>query len=167
MIAHPTFRWEARAFAQYMLVLVLVLAQAAPLPQWAGLPLYPHILLLAVYYWSVFQPQKAHPALLFFFGLIHDVLVGSPLGLHALLLLLLRALIISQRRLFLAQQFVFVWIGMAITAALGYGALWVCAQAISGGDVPLMDFVLPALTTTLFYPLWHRLCDIISHPSEK
>lgn len=153
------FTWEGRPLLAMSVTLLCLLAQAFPFAQWFTYPLYPNILLLAVYYWSVFRPQQAHPFLLFALGLIQDVLTASLFGLHAVTLLLLRMIIVSQRRLFLAQQFPFVWAGMAATQLLTLLVHFSVMQLLYDHPPSLVDALFPALTTLLCYPIWHRLMD--------
>lgn len=167
MFSSQPIQWEARSLIGIAAIVGLVIFQAVPIGQWAGVAIYPNILLLAVYYWSVFQPQRVHPMLLFMLGLLSDIVTGAPLGIHPLMLLLVRSIVLSQRRLFLAQQFLFVWLGMFVTALFGYAIIWISLQIISDGPVSVNVMLVPIVSTVLLYPLWHWLCDRLYKADEK
>lgn len=156
---NPSLTWEGRSVLAIFFILFCMVAQAFPYAQWLGYPIYPHIPLLVVYYWSVFRPAQANPFLLFALGLVQDVLTGAPLGLYAATLLILRSVIASQRRLFLAQQFMFVWAGMAITQLIALGAHYAVMQFTQVYGASISTMLLPAAVTVLCYPLWHKAMD--------
>ncbi len=82
----------------------------------------PMFLLMAIYYWAVFRPTLIPPVMTFVWGLLFDSLSGIPLGLNALLFLLIQWVVRDQRLYLMGQSFMMLWAGFAVTAII-YGWL--------------------------------------------
>src|SRR6202047_4838120 len=78
--------------------------------------LTPVFTLMAAYHWTIYRPDLLPPLALFLVGLTEDLLAGSPVGVNALLLLLTRVAVLSNRRYFVNRMFPFVWSGFALLA---------------------------------------------------
>jgi rod shape-determining protein MreD len=113
----------------------------------------PFLSLMAVYYWSIYRPDLLPPVAVFTLGILQDILTGGPVGLLALVLLLVQASAVSQRRILLGQAFSVEWAGLLLIAA-GAGAVsWMLACAYYFALVPPIPFVVQALITAALYPL--------------
>jgi rod shape-determining protein MreD len=113
----------------------------------------PFLSLMAVYYWSIYRPDLLPPAVVFVLGVLQDMLTGGPVGLLALVLLLVQALAVSQRRILLGQAFSVEWAGLLLVVA-GAGAVsWTLASVYYLALVPPVPFVVQALITVALYPL--------------
>jgi rod shape-determining protein MreD len=113
----------------------------------------PFLSLMAVYYWSIYRPDLLPPAAVFVLGVLQDILTGGPVGLLALVLLLVQALAVSQRRILLGQAFSVEWAGLLLVVA-GAGAVsWTLASVYYLALVPPVPFVVQALITVALYPL--------------
>ncbi len=77
----------------------------------------PALTLPLVYYWTVYRPEAMPLAAAFAIGLWQDILVGGPLGLMALLLVITRGAVESQRQVLLTQTFAVGWMGFALFSA--------------------------------------------------
>ena len=66
----------------------------------------PLLTLIACYYWTIYRPALMPSIALFFLGVLQDLVTGGPLGLMALVLLLVHWLVDAQRRVFLGKSFV-------------------------------------------------------------
>jgi rod shape-determining protein MreD len=113
--------------------------------------LAPMLVVMAVYYWSIYRPKLMPPWFAFLLGLLHDLMSGGPLGLTALLLLALRGLGASQRRMFVSRSFVLNWWGFALAAFASSLVFWV---AISIYHVRLLDPTLALLQCVLASALY-------------
>ena len=113
----------------------------------------PFLSLMAVYYWSIYRPDLLPPAVVCVLGVLQDMLTGGPVGLLALVLLLVQALAVSQRRILLGQAFSVEWAGLLLVVA-GAGAVsWTLASVYYLALVPPVPFVVQALITVALYPL--------------
>ena len=74
----------------------------------------PALTLPLVYYWALNRPGVMPTFVAFMLGLWQDVLVGGPLGLMALLLVLMRGIAETQRPVFRTQSAVIIWFAFGI-----------------------------------------------------
>ena len=117
-------------------------------------------------YWALREPQL--PALLpaFAIGLMLDVLFAAPLGQHALGLVALSFIVVRLRSFFIMFP---LW--QATLALIPAWALfcflmfWVDGATRHAPEVWLRW--LPALSTTLFWPLLWSLMELFRQPGEE
>lgn len=143
----------------YLVLAVALTLMVYPMPlEWRWWR--PEFVLLVVLYWAFAMPDETSLTLVFALGLIQDLLVGSPLGQHALGLTLVTFLALqSYRRVAnyaLWQQACWVFLLVGIARIL---ANWV--HALGGGQSPGLWFLLPALISALLWPLCHLLFDTL------
>lgn len=81
-----SFSLKSRAIIAASLLLALILS-VLPLPDLI-MPFRPDWLLLTLIYWSIALPHRANVGTAFCVGLLHDLLLGSVLGVHALALVI-------------------------------------------------------------------------------
>jgi len=143
-----------RASVPLTLTLVMVILNVVPLrlPDYAGLA--PGFVLMAAFYWTVHRPDLMRPWAVFLVGLLDDVLSGTPLGVNALILLLVHWMIMSQHKAFRGQSFVVVWLGFAMIAFGAKLLLAIVVPLIGYGLLdPLALLVQYALTVALYPPI--------------
>ena len=142
-----------RSILPAVVTLAAVLLVALPV----GVPFFavvtPFLPLMAVYYWSIYRPDLLPPAAVFAIGVLQDILTGSPVGLVALVLLLVQALAVSQRRILLGQAFLVEWSGFLLVAAGAALVSWLLASGYNVAVVPPAPFVTQALLTAALYPV--------------
>lgn len=115
----------ARNAAPFGMTSLLVLANTIPigLPGWSQVA--PALPLISVYHWAVHRPDLLPGILVFLIGLLHDLLNGLPLGLHALVFLLVHGVVVFKRRFLVGKSFRVQWVGFVV-ACVGAAALsWV------------------------------------------
>ena len=107
---------SARLFAPFLVSAVFVMLSALPL----YVPGYGQIAfdvgLMSVFYWAIYRPDLFPALAAFCLGLWQDILVGAPIGLHALLLLLANWAIVSQRTFFQGKSFAVIWCCFSLVA---------------------------------------------------
>lgn len=115
--------FSRRSFAFVSTALGMV-ALAAPL----GLPGAAELLsgfgVVAVYFWSLFRPHAMPPAAVFVLGLFADLLGFGPLGVRALVLLLVHGFALRARRGLTGQRFLVVWLVFAAVVTVATGLEW-------------------------------------------
>ncbi|MBL4802204.1 MAG: rod shape-determining protein MreD [Emcibacter sp.] len=90
--------------------------------------IFPFLSLIGVYYWSIFKPHLIPVSLVFMLGVLQDILSGGPLGMTALLLILVRIFVVRQGSRFLEREFLFNWL-VFIFVAVVFGLLnWIIAS---------------------------------------
>ncbi|MHA1569846.1 MAG: rod shape-determining protein MreD [Alphaproteobacteria bacterium] len=105
-----------------------------------GLPLYlpgyaavaPMFALIAVYYWTIHRPDLLPAPAVFAVGLFVDLVSGVPLGVNGLILLLVYAVVLAQRRFFHGKSFLVVWWGFSLVAAVSAMVIWLLLALLSG-----------------------------------
>ena len=106
----------SRKMTPFGLTVALVLLSVLPLhvPGFARvMPLLP---LMAVYHWAVNRPLLMPAYVVFAIGLLQDTLTGAPLGINALVFLVVYGGIVGQRRFLVGKSFAVIWLGFAIVA---------------------------------------------------
>ena len=136
-----------------LVTLLAVLIMVLPLGVSFAAVVTPFLSLMAVYYWSIYRPDLLPPAAVFAIGVLQDILTGGPVGLLALVLLLVQALAVSQRRILLGQAFSVEWAGLLLVAAGAGLVSWLLACVYFLALVPPLPFVVQALITAALYPL--------------
>lgn len=123
-----------------------------------GVPLFlygpglPHLGMLCVYYWAVHRPLLFPPWLAFSFGLVCDAWMGMPLGLNAVLMLLLAALLNTQFEVFASRPFLFAWAVLAPSCVAYHLASWAVLQLL-GFPLSVVPFLVQSLLSYMMYPL--------------
>ena len=137
-----------------------------PIPEYAVLA--PNFALMAVFYWTVHRPDLFPAWGVFLIGLLADSLSGAPLGLNALVLLLVHFTLVAQHKVFRGKAFWLIWLAFVMVAAgahvLAAVLGWVFRGGLPGGPVFVAQLALtvalyPALATFLGRVQRHFLAD--------
>lgn len=143
----------------FLLALVL---EILPLPAWVQW-LQPAWVVLAVIFWVVAAPAQVGLVSVFIVGILLDLLMGSLLGEHALLLVLIAYLTMhNQARICLSpflHQSVMIFIWMVLYQLFLF---WI--NTLRGGGYWSMALLLPALTTAI---LWPWMCQLLSVYAQR
>jgi rod shape-determining protein MreD len=145
----------------FALVALLVGAVPLYLPGYGAVA--PNLALLVVFYWAVYRPDLFPPAVAFAVGLIQDALMGTPLGLNALVLLSVHGVVVTQRRFFQGKSFAVIWWAFSIIA---FGAAflgWLLIMALNGALIDPLPGVFAVLLTVAVHPLVTWLLARIHH----
>lgn len=126
-----------------------------PLPQFLH-AMRPEFVLLVLIYWCIALPNRIGVGIAWVAGLVFDVSTDSLLGQHALTFALISYLAIQlhQRiRIFpVWQQALTIFIFMMLQGTI---TLWI--NGMLGDAPPLSVFMLPAITTAIFWPIAYLL----------
>jgi len=156
-----------RALPGFLAALIALLSVLPlPIPEYAVLA--PNFALMAVFYWTVHRPDLFPAWSAFLTGLFLDSLSGAPLGLNALVLLLVHFTLIAQHKVFRGKAFWLIWLAFVIVAAgaLALSALlgWAFRGGLPGWPMLAAQFALtlalyPALAAFLGRVQRHFLAD--------
>ncbi len=125
-----------------------VLIGQLPLPMPLLSDVAPAFALMSLYYWLVFRPDLMPYAATFGLGIVQDAVAGAPLGLYALVYLLVHALVLNQRRFIAGKPFWVFWSAFALVAPVAACASWLLAS-ISRGTLLTPDTALVGLVMTI------------------
>jgi len=145
-------RW-LRNLTPALLTLILVLASGLPL----GLPgmaeVMPCFAVMAVYYWTLHRPDLLPSGAVFLLGLLQDAVAGTPLGFHAVLLLGVHWVVLTQRWVFYRKSFNVVWWGFSLVATGMALAAWLLGSLLSWHLLNARPVVLQLGLSIALYPL--------------
>lgn len=137
--------------------LLCVLLSFVPLSQIIFIDVAPAFALMAVYYWAVQRPDVFPPYAVFAVGLLYDLLSAGPIGLWALVYLIVYGLVVSQRTLVVAQTFSVIWVGFFVAAMLNGVLGWVLASLYFGQLLPIWGVLGQMLATVALFPVFANL----------
>lgn len=116
------------------------------------------LLLMIIYYWSVYRPTLLPPWLVFMGGLVFDIISGAPyLGLSAILFLVCRMVVVDQRRFLTGQAFPMVWIGFCALNIAFHLLQWGVFSALNLRWMPVQEFSASLLLGIVIFPLFYLL----------
>lgn len=113
----------------------------------------PWLGLMPIYYWSIHAPHYLPLWAAFLVGLWQDALTGGPLGLFALIFLLVRYFVGRQRHIFYKKAFLVGWWGFALVTAMAGLTGWGIASLYYGTALSATPFVVQSLLTIMVYPV--------------
>lgn len=147
--------------AHFVLFFAFILSLVAlPVPVMGEIR--PYFLLTVIYYWSVFRPTLVPVWLCFLVGLGQDIVGMYPLGMHALIYILLRMIISDQRRFLIGQTYITGWAVFSLVCVLAAGLKWVMVAFTQEGLPALSPLMAESVFTILIYPVM-SFCLIMLH----
>ena len=141
-----------RGLLPFLVGLLLLFVMMAPWRLPGIGPIMPQLLLIAVFYWSIYRPDKLPYTASFVLGLTQDLLSGNPAGLSALVLLAVQVVVLNQRRFFVGKSFLVAWWGFSLMAAAAALLSWLAGSAFYGALLPPAPLAVQSVLTILFYP---------------
>lgn len=142
-----------RRLVPFGLSLAVLLLSALPLASPGFGRAGPMLMLLCVYYWAVRDPEAMGPVSAFVLGLLHDILMGLPLGVSSLVLMLTQGVVVTQHRFFIDKPFLVTWWALTLVAL---GALLIKAlmvAALSGYGLAVGPLAASYTLTLVVYPI--------------
>ena len=153
----------------FLVSLGLVVLSAVPtrLPGFAQIaPSWP---MMGIFYWSIYRPDLLPMWAAFLIGILADIVLDLPLGISALIFLLIRGIVVGQRRFFLTNTFPMAWAAFSVIALGAMGLNWVLFAMLHGEAVDpqilLWQYVIlvglfPLATVLLAYTQMVLLRDV-------
>lgn len=121
---------------------------SAPLSTKIEIPL----VLMFIYYWSVYRPTLLPQTAVFALGIYMDLLIGFPVGLSAFTLLIMRIVVEGQRLFLTSQSFMVVWMGFAASSAVLLFTQWFLFGLLNWHWTPYVPIILMVFTGTFLFP---------------
>lgn len=147
------FDASVRQSTPVVVTLLLTILSVVPVHLPVSSSLAPDLVLIAVFYWTVHRPDLMRLWTVFVVGLVGDVLSGTALGLHSLILVFVHTVIISQHKVFRGASFSMVWWAFALIAPAAHLVAALVAFITVGAMPDLLPFLLRVILTTGFYPV--------------
>ncbi len=121
-----------------------------------GLPgqadLRPVYAMACVYFWSLYRPASLPAPVVALTGLLLDLLGLAPLGLWAVLLLVLQGATLAVRRRLVQQTFIRIWAVFSGFAALFSGLAWLLQSLLTLQLLPAQPLAIEVLFALGLYP---------------
>lgn len=134
--------------AMFFFFILNLVSFSAPLSTKIEIPL----LLMCIYYWSVYRPTLIPPVLVFICGILFDLLCAMPVGLSAFILLLVRHFVTEQRLFLTSQPFIVIWLGFSTVCAIGLSIQWFLFGLVHLHWTPFTPMVLMVLSGMFIFP---------------
>lgn len=133
------------------ILLLLLTAVPTRLPGFAGIA--PVLPMMGVYYWAIYRPDLLPAWMAFLIGVLYDIIAGTPLGVNALVLLLVQGVAAAQRKFFLGKSFLVAWWAFGLLAAGAIGLSWLLVTVLHGRVVDATPVIFEYLLTMGLFPL--------------
>ncbi|MBK3776351.1 rod shape-determining protein MreD [Azospirillum sp. YIM DDC1] len=141
-----------RNLAPFAVTVMLALGGMVPVPLPGYASVAPFLTAIAVYYWAIHRPDLMGPGTAFLIGLLQDLLTGGPLGVNALVLVLVHWAVSSQRRVLASSTFALMWFGFGLVM-MGVACIqWLAFAALQASVLPFRPALFQALLTMAFFP---------------
>ncbi len=142
-----------RLITPTLLIIILVVVSQIPLQIPNAGPVFPDIVLIAVYYWAVHRPDLMPFWVVFLIGLLQDLLGGDALGVSSMVYLAVFWTVAAQQRFFMSRSFGVIWAGFIVIGAGVVVLSWGLHALILGRQVQIGPALFQYLTTIAAYPL--------------
>jgi rod shape-determining protein MreD len=145
----------------FVIGLVCVLLSFVPLSAIFGADVAPAFGLMAVYYWAVHRPDVFPPYAVFALGLLYDLLSAGPLGLWALVYVVIYGIVLTQRQLFVGRAFTLFWSGFLVSAMMTALFAWILASFYFGKIMSPIPVLTQMAATVALFPLFAKLFELL------
>jgi len=142
----------ARDLTPFALTLMLLVINAIPfhIPGFAQVaPLLP---LIGIYFWAVYRPDLMPAAAVFLIGILHDFLSGLPVGVSALIFLVVLGAALAQRSFFFGKSFIIVWLGFMMVEGGALTLEWFLLSIFVGDLVHARSAIYQFGLTAAVFP---------------
>lgn len=114
--------------------------------------LRPAYALCGVYFWSLYRPGSLPAPMTAAVGLLLDVLGLSPIGLWAVILLVVQAVTLAARRFVLPRGFITGWLVFTLIASSACAVAWAAQSALEFRMLPTAPALTGLFLSVLLYP---------------
>jgi rod shape-determining protein MreD len=168
-VSSKKIKMAGRLMLPQLLLVFLLLISLVSLPIPYASPVKPYLVLMAIYYWSIYRPTIIPPLLCFVIGVLLDILSGTPPGLNAFILVGVHWIVRDQRRFLTGQPYITIWAVFGLVAFICGTWQWALLGLINlqwGSPIPgitailLTVFLFPFVT--LILNLVHRILPATS-----
>ncbi|KLN62046.1 hypothetical protein WH96_00400 [Kiloniella spongiae] len=168
---NPTF-WQridglARSACPFTITLLLTVLFLVPLRIPNLAEVVPSILLISVFYWTLYRPDLMPIWAVFGLAFIHDLLSGILLGVGPLILLLFCLALNGQRKFLVGASFSALWINFFILSSLAFLFQWVLIYLLEPGIPDYRPVIFQNLTTVAVYPAFSWIFALIQRTLLK
>lgn len=119
----------------------------------ATMSIFPHLPMIAVFYWTAHRPLSMPLGAAALVGLILDLWLGVPLGLNILLLVTMRMFVIAQLKYFKGRSVLVYWAIFSLSCMALFAMSWIIASYATSSFATVGPLFNQALVTIVAYPI--------------
>jgi rod shape-determining protein MreD len=160
-IRHQVGAW-LRLATPALVALLLLAVSIAPWRPFDA-PLAGFLVITAIFYWSIYQPEAMTPWIAALIGFCADMLGLSPFGLSMIVALVVAGSAQLWRRELADASFMLVWMAFAATAMLAFFVAWTLAALVLEQWPNPWPLVLQTVVNIVLYPLLTLLFGRLQH----
>lgn len=153
----------ARYFAIYVLIALFFILDVISLPSPFDVLMIIPFLNVMIYYWAAYRPTLLPAVAIFIIGLLADIMAGTPLGLTAVLLVLVHGAISDQRAFLSGQSFLMVWLVFIVVNSAMILAQWLVTGLVNWGWSSVLSLSPQIIAGVVAFPVLF----IILHLAHK
>lgn len=142
-----------RTLSPLAICLLLVLVSVAPLRVPVLATASPLLPLMAIYHFGLFRPALLPNWLVLALGLLIDLLSGNPVGIHAVVLLMVRHFVEANQRFLVDKPFAVIWFGYALASAGAAAGIWALTCFLMWLPLDPRPVIFQYLIALALYPL--------------
>ena len=143
----------ARPLSPFAICLLFVLISTAPLRVPVLATASPLLPLMAVYHFGLFRPALLPHWLVLLFGLLLDLLSGGPVGVNAVVLLMVRHFVEANQRFLVDKPFAVIWFCFALASAGGVAGIWALTCFLLWAPIDPRPAIFQYVIALAIYPL--------------
>ncbi len=145
--------WWALAGLIFSLIVAL-LVQGAMARLFGGASLFPNLVLIALFVWSIKRPYFVAPPVLLLVGLIQDLFTGGPFGVWAVAYLVAFTAARDREADGAGAELGPMVVRFAALAAIAQFTAWAAGSVAIGAPAPLAGLIGETIFTILLCPLF-------------
>lgn len=142
----------ARATIPAVMGIIAILFSAVPMKFPISGAVSPSFALMIVYFWSIHRPDLLPLWLCFILGIYLDFVSGVYIGVNALILVLCRWIMISQRR-YLGTGFAVLWVGFCFVAFGQAGITWLLRSLLEFKIFSIQPVLYRSIVSIFLFPV--------------
>ena len=146
-----------------IMAVFIILLSKVPLIQIFNVTPHPSLISIAIFYWSLSDPERLSIYSLFFIGLFVDLLIISPIGVGFIIYLSLHYFVITQRATLLNRGLTVKLAYFALIIFILYCIIYFLIWRTHGQFPAVKTIIVPGLTTILCFIPFYRLFEMIDN----
>lgn len=134
-------------------VILSLIAYASPSHLTQGPDLMPLLPLIAIFIWSSLRPRFMPPFIIFFIGIMQDLLTGGPMGIWALAYLTAMMIMRVRKEEGAPRELGPLWFRFVAVTAIATLVAWATGSLAIGGPAAVRPMLVEAAASILMFPL--------------
>lgn len=139
----------------------LILFSKVPLFQVFDVTPHPSLISIAIFYWTLKDPERLSIYFLFLIGLLNDLLLVSPIGLSFILYFILQYFVTAQRTMLLNRGLPAKLAVFSLFMVFLYFIIFLLVWRVHGQFPAVKEVFVPYLVTIACFIPFHQLIELV------